>query len=276
MKGSGFRIQGSGPLARRATRGGPAPGVVGGHRRSRLYEALAAVRCTLPTICFIFLAALSCPAAAQTKPPPSLDEELMKDLGRDPLEKELFGEKKDPAEKPAGDKDTELRTRVIRELGKAAEAEDDHPLLALARRMREAEGRIAAKDPGEKTQALQAAVLADLDQLIEQARKSCKRSGSRNQTQMAMRSGSGGGTPKDGSKNPSDKSSTAGPRKTDTPAKQGDIGQVIESMKKNVWGNLPVHARNIVMDLPAEAFLPKYQALIEEYFRRLSEGNRRE
>ncbi len=41
---------------------------------------------------------------------------------------------------------------------------------------------------------------------------------------------------------------------------------------ERVWGNLPERQRQQVLQLPgAEEFLPKYEALLEEYFKRLAE-----
>lgn len=37
------------------------------------------------------------------------------------------------------------------------------------------------------------------------------------------------------------------------------------------WGQLPEHARQQMRQAPFEEFPPKYELLIEEYFRRLSE-----
>jgi hypothetical protein len=40
---------------------------------------------------------------------------------------------------------------------------------------------------------------------------------------------------------------------------------------KQLWGELPEHAREQMLQLPDEEFPPKYESLIEDYFRRLSE-----
>lgn len=39
---------------------------------------------------------------------------------------------------------------------------------------------------------------------------------------------------------------------------------------KNVWGELPEHERQQMLELPVEEFLPKYQLQIESYYKRLS------
>ena len=40
---------------------------------------------------------------------------------------------------------------------------------------------------------------------------------------------------------------------------------------ERVWASLPPQSREALLQLPAEEFLPKYQELIEEYYRRLAE-----
>ncbi len=45
----------------------------------------------------------------------------------------------------------------------------------------------------------------------------------------------------------------------------------IRAMIKRVWGGLPERARRQMLQSPVEEFPPKYEVLIEEYFRRLSE-----
>ncbi len=53
-----------------------------------------------------------------------------------------------------------------------------------------------------------------------------------------------------------------------------DMQQMREVMKQ-LWGELPPHQREQMLQLPLEEFLPKYELLIEEYFRRLSEEKKR-
>ena len=49
-----------------------------------------------------------------------------------------------------------------------------------------------------------------------------------------------------------------------------DMDQMRAVIKK-LWGELPQHQREQMLQLPIEEFLPKYQLMIEEYFRRLAE-----
>ncbi len=43
------------------------------------------------------------------------------------------------------------------------------------------------------------------------------------------------------------------------------------TMMKQLWGELPERVRQQMLQLPDEEFPPKYEQLIEDYFRRLSE-----
>jgi hypothetical protein len=44
----------------------------------------------------------------------------------------------------------------------------------------------------------------------------------------------------------------------------------MRSLINNLWGELPSHVREQMLQTPVEDFIPKYQDLIEDYFRDLS------
>jgi len=215
--------------------------------------------------------------AAQAQQPRSLDDELLEDLGADPLDefdRELFtpGEGQGRAGRP--------RDEDLPGAGQRNDAdvtiEHDNPLVEISRRMREAQRLIGRNDSGSTTQALQEQVLADLDELIKQARKACKKCspGDKPPQGVSARKPIGQSQPKqpgDGQK-PSDKpatNSSARPKANGQAAKV-DVEAVREVIKK-LWGELPQNEREQMLQLPIEEFLPKYELLIEEYFRRLSE-----
>jgi hypothetical protein len=245
----------------------------------------------LAAVAWLALLAGVCPtAAAQSKPAPSLDEELLRQLRSksvDDLDRELFGpqqtkpgEKRPPAgpkqePKPGDDLDQELR----RELGSAgvSQPDDDNPLLSVARQMREAEALIAKARSGPPTQQVQKQIVADLDKLIQEARKSCgKCAGATAQPQNTASTG----PVKQPSKQPGSAGSPGKPNAkpaTESNAKPGhaepkrpDV-EAARGMVRDLWGMLPEHDREMMVQLPLEEFLPKYEPLIIEYFRRLSE-----
>ena len=233
-------------------------------------------------IAILLLITVGTLAAAQQ--PRSLDDELLEDLRADPVDefdRELFG----PADKqggpgdPVGQEDEDLSGRLRRELGAAAVAEDDNPLLEVARQMREVEGRIAENDSGPATRELQEQIISDLELLIEQARKSCRQcQPGDSQSQQAASRRPIGSPPKQGSggKQPSDKPATASSRRPDGngQTRRPDMEQMRELLKQ-LWGELPPRERERMLQAPPEEFLPKYELLIEEYFRRLSEEKKR-
>lgn len=44
-----------------------------------------------------------------------------------------------------------------------------------------------------------------------------------------------------------------------------------DALIKKAWGNLPPHLRKQISNSSMERFLPKYERLTQEYFRRLAE-----
>ena len=242
----------------------------------------------LALVALWLLAGPGAPLRAQSKENPSLDDELMKQLQADPVDdvdRELFGPgRKQPAGKDAPDdrkgappkEGEDLKQKLSRELGPAAVAEDDDPLLSVARRMREVESLIARTQSGDRTQQTQQQIVAELEKLIQQARKSCKKGSSQNAqsqatpprakvTQPSKQPGAGQGDPK--SKPAADSNAKAG----QSDAKKPDVEQMRALIEKQLWGGLPLRQRQQLLQLPMEEFLPKYESLIIEYFKRLSE-----
>lgn len=227
----------------------------------------------------LLAALLAVPALGQTKPSGSVDDELMKELGGNPvdeLDRELRGsqpEKPPTPAKPAPGRE-ELDKRLQRELGDAAISEDEDPRLRIARRMHAAGQRLGRDDSGSGTQQIQGEIVADLDKLIAQAKKSCQSGECQNpSTQASVRTAVN--QPKAGETKPGSKTGrTAGQapsqRTSSSPSRHVDPEQINELIKKS-WGLLPQRLREQVQQPLGEEFLPKYETLIEDYFRRLSE-----
>jgi hypothetical protein len=189
--------------------------------------------------------------AQDPKPAPknSLDQQLLDDLDRDLL-KDLPGGAK-PA--PAGNSDV------------TSAVSSDNPLAALAERMRAVEARIANKDTSRETQKLQKQILAELAALMEQAKK---QGGSK---KPGNGSGKGSDQPGEGSGNP-----TAGPVRDSTNrieqgTKEATETADVKDLLRRMWGHLPDKVRDQMQASLSEQFLPKYERLIEEYYKRLAE-----
>ena len=190
----------------------------------------------------------------------------------------------DPADDgPAADSlDDSLDDELLRDLGPADEAaeNDDNPLSRIGRKMQEAQRLIAQRQPGEPAQKLQQDIVTELDELLKQARKQQSQqqqsSGSK-KPQQSRRDKPGqpqqqpaGGKPEEAGNEPARDSTEQ--QRPEAPA-QPDIGQM-QDMLRELWGHLPEHERQQVINSTIEKFVPKYESLIKEYFKRLSEATR--
>lgn len=239
---------------------------------------------------------------AGSQEPGSADEQLLESLIADPIdadvERELFDVDKPllgrgPAEASGGDSasrggtDEGLDRKLRGELGRAAVPEESNPLLEIARQMRGAEGLIGQIDSGAKTQAVQDDIVARLEELIEQARKCCQqcqggqcKKGEPKPQQVASRE-----RVKQPPKPPPNKGPDKGklnpktvphiafsPGSGNEPLYDTDDEEAIQAVLQELWGELPQNLREQMLELPVEElFLPKYELLIEQYFRRLAE-----
>jgi hypothetical protein len=144
-------------------------------------------------------------------------------------------------------------------------------------RMARSRQRLAlSNDPGKTTQLIQDRIIADLDGLIEQARKQECQPGQPDQ-QMAQKpgekmgarptgvkaenAGAKPGQPKQGGSSPAANSGAPGPAATNT-----DLSQAIEESSKE-WGRISPRARDAVLEGASEQPLEKYKKLIDDYYR---------
>lgn len=238
----------------------------------------------LAITCLVGAASVAiCREPVWAQPPSPLDEKLLEGLGSDPLDPvdRKLPEPGVPRGRDDGDaagaEDEDWQERLRRELGAAAEKESDNPLLEIARKMRDAQRRLDRHDAGATTQIVQKQIVDDLEKLIDQARKAAKQcAGGQSRPQaVAARQPVGqppaGGQPQGGQ--PSDRpaaESAQRPRTTNDRPRRVDVEQV-QAIIKELWGELPQREREQMLESPPEEFLPKYELLIEEYFRRLSE-----
>jgi hypothetical protein len=126
----------------------------------------------------------------------------------------------------------------------------------------------------EQAGAAQQQVITQLDELIAELSKQCQ----------GGQCNSGGGSPKpedSAQKKPGSKPGAATGRgqtaaressnRLGTGSAKPGIEGDVESTVKQLWGHLPERSREQMMQSFSEEFLPKYEAEIEEYYRRLSE-----
>lgn len=193
---------------------------------------------------------VNCTASAQSKgKSQSLDQQLLDDLDRELL-KGLPGTKSSSSP-PARSENPAKET-----IGKS-----EIPLANLAERMRGVQNRIARRDTSTATQSEQAQILSALDALLEGANQSRQTGGSKGSGTQA---GAGSGA------------ETAGPPRDSTNRIERGEKQPTESVDtkdvlRRIWGHLPEKLRDEMQASFSEQFLPKYERLIEEYYKRLAE-----
>ena len=218
----------------------------------------------LTTVACAWLLTLT--AIAQDK---TLDEQLLDDLKPAAQKAKPADKPGDQADKPKTDQeklDEQLRRDLEGEdIGQ--EKKDEHPLQKLGREMREVQQRIGARDTAEGTQQLQKQIAADLKQLIEQAQK--KPQGNKS----GSNSKPGNGSAQAGSDSGS-AASKPGQESTQR-LEQGNQEQVqmneVKDALRRIWGHLPEKEREEMIGALGEQFLPKYERLIEAFYKRLAE-----
>jgi hypothetical protein len=265
-------------------------------------------------IAFIFLAAVSLGLglkptrgfadAAQEKQtgakqtPSSLDEQLLEgldsalldDLDQDTRKKNTPGESeaKSSAGAPNNAKDkvrgknaNALDEQLLEELGRdeqtgSAQARD--PLIDVQRRMKTVASRLADEKLDAQTTQLQQKIRDDLAALLEECKKQCQGGGSS--------SGKPGSKPGKGSQGsqagkspaaqaPTDAARDSSEKLRDRNTQRPERGALTGAMKAS-WGHLPERAREQLSNTNTDAFLPKYELLLEKYFKRLAETDSNE
>jgi hypothetical protein len=180
--------------------------------------------------------------------------------------------KREPARQvPLDQQVKELRRKLSRELGPAGVAEDENPLLQIARQMQRAESLLTKPQPGAPAKQVQEQIVADLERLL----KSCQNSSSSPGGQCTPKPG---GEKKSGQ--PGNKSGATGAQRNPKPKNSGartkddlagrpDAADV--RMVQEFIARLPQREREQIQASSIEEFLPKYKSLIEAYFRDLAE-----
>jgi hypothetical protein len=198
-----------------------------------------------------------------------LDDALLKDLDNELLED--AGEMKRKAEP---------RTTEAGEESSPAEAVDDQtlekpsdPLVYISQEMRRVEGLIPKRTEGPHAEQLQQRIIDDLARLIEQAEKqqaAQKASQSKQQSQSAKRQGVKQSKPITPGKDSNQPAKDSTERMGKSEDARADAAQR-KTWMKEAWGHLPPHAREQVLQNSPERFLPQYELLIEQYYKRLAE-----
>jgi hypothetical protein len=205
--------------------------------------------------------------AQQTDKPAakSAKDDLLKELETDLLG-DLPSAKKTTPGKSAGGTPSpdEQRLRDDLKAGEDLGSAPEDPLLRIGRQMRAVEERIAQKDTSDQTQSAQGEIIDELKKLIELAKK---QGGGGNKSASGRGTGQGG--PGDGQVRPgTPQEATDRVGKSQTEATQtADVRDLLQ----RIWGHLPEKRLDEMRNALSDQFLPKYEKLIEEYYKRLAE-----
>jgi hypothetical protein len=233
----------------------------------------------------------SAPAAEQKKDQDKKDKAKQDDLD---LEKEL--------RKQEGAKGKEQDDLAQ----KKAEEELKELVNRLHKNMQASEDRLGQKDPGDATREIQKDILKDLDELIKQqgnaqssdedsqsqeggdgqsqgqkkSRGNAKKKSGKNQKQGMAKGGNPQGNPKPGAKNGKGQSQQQakgdGPNNSDTPkGESGKGNNRVSEIYKDLWGNYPERQRQEMDTYARERFMPRYEELLRQYYRTISEQSRK-
>ncbi len=244
--------------------------------------SIAAMLLFALAVAFVPLARAQDDSDRQPAAAPSVDEQLIEGLD-DALFEELDMQPPDaslPGEDERAPSDTDPSGTDDDEAGEDLGAVgDEDPLSRIGRRMRRVEQRLADATVDVGTRRLQEQIVADIDELLRQARRRASQSSSPSNNNQPQETGDrtnpqqpeqsqgqadgSGGQP----------AQQAGEQSTER-VEQGTPGEVdaadVHDLVGQVWGHLPQREREQMIQNAVDVFLPKYARLIEEYFRKLA------
>lgn len=197
-----------------------------------------------------------------------LDDALLKDLDNELLEGLDDIPLPDPPRPNDADDQpaTQLQQNVDGEdIGTPAES----PLARIGSRMRLVEQRIAQEDTSTETRDMQKRIVADLALLIEQMKQQCSNCKKSKPGGGAAKAGAGEGAKQASSRPAGDSEDRVGKSEAET-ARLEETKKMLDE----VWGHLPPRLREQLQNSDGIRFLPKYERLIEQFYRRLSEEKR--
>jgi hypothetical protein len=188
-----------------------------------------------------------------------------------------------------------------------AEAEIKELIARLHKNMQASEDRLGQKDPGDATREIQKDILKDLDELLKQSQSqqdqdsqcqdgSCEKEGQgqsqkKNRKSSSKKSGQKQGqqtAKKKSSGNPKSSANKGGKQgqqqvkgdgkiSSDTTKGQGSEknDNRVSELYKDIWGNYPERQRQEMDTYARERFMPRYEELLRQYYRTVSEHSRK-
>ena len=171
-----------------------------------------------------------------------------------------------------------LDRQLLDQLGEGEDIELPHredPLTRIGDRMRTVQRLISEKNTSKSTQGIQQEIVDKLSALMEQASRQKKQSsgGAGTFPQVTRRESvkQPGSQPDQGTRQSDDQPNESAERRGKAEARRPDMDEMRSLIEREIWGHLPARAREQMLRSHIDRFLPKYERLIEEYFRRLAE-----
>jgi hypothetical protein len=233
---------------------------------------------------FLFLCAAACNLAAAADPPaqPSTGDALRNSLNArsgDDYDRALLGEPGTADDNKKDHRASDLAKKLKQQLGPAANREDQsqHPLLLVAKGMCDVQTRLADGQSDAITQHVQRQVVADLQKIIDEAKKSGKCLGQNctagNRTSPG-KAGSGQGARNESRPHPANDlpARDSNPNAANQQPRSEEEQLALQGIRGRHNIQLQPRRPDTKYELPGEHFLPEYEREIQDYFRRLSEG----
>ncbi|MGI8979125.1 MAG: hypothetical protein ACR2FY_07865 [Pirellulaceae bacterium] len=197
---------------------------------------------------------------------PKLEDELVDDLLKDLPKARPETPAKGKATRPAAKDEAEKKLLQDLEGGEDIGLPPENPLIRIGQKMRSSQERIAGKDTSAETQTGQKEILSELAKLIEQTKKQCNAGGNGKpgSDKSSAQAGAGTGDARPG------QASEANDRVGKSQRENTETADVKDVLRR-IWGHLPEKVREQMQAQLSEQFLPKYEKLIEEYYKRLAE-----
>ena len=135
-------------------------------------------------------------------------------------------------------------------------ARGDHPLQPISSLMADVQSRLASQNTSPETQALQRSIIDGLTRLIDQQSQSSEPAG--------------------GASSPAQQPDAANGQRPATADGDGPTQSAEEatddssSLLRRIWGQLPDQVRQQISTPLQEQFLPQYDEVIQQYFKRLA------
>jgi hypothetical protein len=171
---------------------------------------------------------------------------------------------------------SQLDDDLLRELGGetgediGAEPASQDPLVGIGRRMRNVQSRLIDQKLDDGTSQMQQRILDDLAALLQECKKQCQGGGNGKPGSNPGKGSQSGKSP--AAQAPSDTARNSSDKLRNRNSEHGDKVPLANAMKES-WGNLPQHVRDKLSNVNADAFLPKYELMLEKYFKRLGEAD---